>query len=136
MEKTVDILKELKEKGYTHHVGSNMGVTTFNTITDPQKYPQFAHIFKNFDLDKSQVISHDTDQFKKPHPHYFELYLKKNNLDPKTTRIIFIDDRRKNIKAANALGLEGVRFKNATQLRKDLADKGIDIRRCIMRRCI
>ena len=129
MEKTVDILRELKENGYTHHVGSNMGITTFNTITDAQKYPQFAHIFKNFDLDKSQVVTRETDQFKKPNPKYFEQYLEKNKLDPNTTRIIFIDDRRKNIKAANSVGLEGVRFKNAAQLRRDLADIGIDISR-------
>ncbi|TET34300.1 hypothetical protein E3J61_02985 [Candidatus Dependentiae bacterium] len=129
MEKTVDILEELKEKGYTHHVGSNMGITTFNTITDAQKYPQFVPLFKNFDLDKSHVVTRKTDQFKKPNPKYFEHYLEKNNLDPETTRIIFIDDRRKNIQAANSVGLEGVRFKNATQLRRDLADMGIDISR-------
>ena len=127
MEQTVAILEELKANGYTHHVGSNMGITTFNTITDAQKYPQFAHIFKNFDLSKSQVVTRGTDKFKKPKPTFFELYLEKNNLDPKTTRIIFIDDRRKNVKAAQSLGLEALRFKNAKQLRRDLADMGIDI---------
>jgi len=135
MEQTVDILRELKEHGYTNHVGTNMGITTFKTITDPQKYPQFAHIFTNFDLDKSQVVTRETDQFKKPNPKYFEQYLEKNNLDPNKTRIIFIDDRRKNVKAAESAGIEGIRFRHAAQLRKDLADKGIDIRRYIPQRC-
>lgn len=108
-----------------------MGITTFKTITDPEKYPQFAPIFENFDLDKSQVVTRATDQFKKPKPSFFELYLEKNKLDPKTTRIIFIDDHRKNVKAAESVGLEGVRFKNAKQLRRDLADMGIEISRSL-----
>lgn len=127
MEKTVEILEELKDAGYTHHVGSNMGITTFKTITDPEKYPEFAHIFKNFDLGKSQVITLETDVFKKPNVKFFERYLQKNNLDPSRTRIIFIDDRRKNVKGAREAGLETVRFKNSKKLRKDLADMGIDI---------
>lgn len=135
METTIAILQELKKNGYTNHVGSNMGITTFNTITDPTKYPQFATLFENFDLDKSQVVTRAITPIKKPDIAFFEQYLKKNNLDLRTTRIIFIDDRIKNVNAANAVGLEGIRFKNAAQLRKDLADKGIDIRRCIAPRC-
>lgn len=126
MEKTVEVLQELKEKGYTHHVGSNMDFTTFKIITDPQKYPQFAHVFKHFDLAHSQVITREMG-VKKPNPAFFKRYLTKNNLDPQTTRIIFIDDLTKNVRTANALGLEGVRFKNATQLRRDLAKMGIDV---------
>lgn len=129
MEKTVDILEELKRNGYTHHVGSNMGITTFNTIINAQKYPQFSPLFSNFDLNKSHVVTRKTDIVKKPNPQFFEDYLEKNKLNPKTTRIIFIDDRRKNVKAANSVGLEGIRFKNAAKLRHDLANRGIDISR-------
>ena len=127
MERTVAILNELTDKGYTHHVGSNMGITTFKTITDPQKYPEFAPIFKNFDLNKSQVVTLETDIFKKPNIKFFERYVEKNNLDPHSTRIIFIDDKKRNVKAAQRAGLEAIRFKNAKKLRKDLAEMGIDI---------
>ena len=125
MEETIAIIKELADNpSYTHHVGSNMGQTVFKTITDPKQYPQFQRLFQYFDLQRSHVSS---SSVRKPDPRFFEEYLDKNKIDLEKTRVIFIDDKNKNIQAARKVGLEVVRFKNAQQLRHDLSRMGIHI---------
>jgi FMN phosphatase YigB (HAD superfamily) len=125
---TVAIIQELAQNGYTHHVGSNIGSTAFQALTDPQQFPQFTHIFKYFDLKKSHVVSYnDGNIIKKPHPDFFRQYLVKNNIDVAKTRIIFIDDKKENIAIAQSLGFDTVHFRNPSQLRKDLAIMGINI---------
>lgn len=128
MQDTVAIIKELSQKGYTHHIGSNIGNTAFIALSDPEQYPELYEIFKHFDLTQSHVVAHRNGQVvKKPDPEFFKQYLTKNNIDLSETEIIFIDDKKENIEAARELGLTAVQFKNATQLRKDLAALGIDI---------
>lgn len=125
---TVAIIQELAHNGYTHHIGSNIGLTVFQTLTNPEQFPQFAHIFKHFDIPKSHVVAYNAGNIiKKPNPAFFHHYLHKNNIDPAKTRIIFIDDKKENITIARSLGLQAVRFRNASQLRKDLAAMGIKI---------
>ena len=125
MEETVAIIQELADNPlYTNHVGSNIGSTVFQTITDQRQYPQYEDIFKYFDLPRSHVSS---SSIRKPDPRFFEEYLDNNKIDFKNTRVIFIDDKRKNIRAAKQVGLEAVRFKNAKQLRQDLSKMGIRI---------
>lgn len=125
---TVAIIQELAHNGYTHHIGSNIGARAFQALTDPEQFPQFAHIFKHFDLKRSHVVSYnDGNIIKKPHPDFFRQYLRKNNFDTTNMRIIFIDDKKENIVAAQSLGFDTIHFKNASQLRKDLAIMGIKI---------
>ncbi len=118
------IIKKLKDLGYTHHLGSNMKYKTYTLVTDPIKRPQFADIFAQFDLSKSQVKSCG---LAKPSAAFFLEYLRKNDLDLSQTKIIFIDDKVKNVDAAKKLGFDTIQFKNAKQLVEDLAAKGISI---------
>lgn len=128
MHDTVDIIKELALNGYTHHVGSNIGQTAFLELSDPQTSPEFCDLFKLFDLEQSHVVAHKDGQVvKKPDPEFFKQYLEKNNLDLETTQIIFIDDKKENVATARELGFTAVQFKNAAQLRKELANLGIKI---------
>ncbi|MDP3889186.1 MAG: hypothetical protein Q8Q25_01430 [bacterium] len=123
---TVAIIKELKEKGYRNHIGSNIGPSVF---TDLQK--RKPHIFNNdlFELDKSQIASYKNNGIlAKPDVMFFKQYFKKNDIDPRTTRIIFIDDKYENIHAAQSVGLIGVHFKNPKQLRHDLIRLGINLK--------
>ncbi len=125
---TVAIIKELADNGYTHHVGSNIGLNAFQALTDPDKFPQYELIFKHFDLERSHVVAYNQgNTVKKPNPEFFHQYLVKNNIDLTKTRIIFIDDKKNNIETARSLGFDTVKFKNAAQLRKDLAAMGIKI---------
>lgn len=125
MDDTIAIIQELAQNGYTHHVGSNIGNTTFKAMTNAKQYPQFQHVFEHFDLEKSQVV--DNVKTQKPSPQFFINYLKKNKIDPAKTRVVFIDNDKKNVKAAVSVGLEGIHFKNAIQLRQELALIGIQI---------
>ncbi len=125
------ILKELHHNGYEQHIGSNLGRTLFDRLINPSEHPQLAEIFDYITLNRSYVVNNDTIAYPKPSAQFFKNYLKKNNLDPKKTRIIFIDDRLPNVTAAQKLGFEGVHFKNAFQLRNDLARKGITIKPCL-----
>lgn len=130
MDDTVTIIQELAQKGYTHHVGSNIGNSSFIAITDAKQFPQFSPIFKHFDLAQSHVVAHtDGHVIKKPDLEFFRQYLAKNKIDLTTTTVIFIDDKKENIQAAQKLGLTGVQFKDATQLRSDLFALGIDIKK-------
>ncbi len=129
MANTVAIIEELAQNGYTHHVGSNIGLTVFQSLTDPQQSPQFVSIFKHFDLAKSHVVAYNAGTIiKKPNPLFFRTYLEKNNIDLSKSRVIFIDDKKNNIAIARSLGFEAVHFRNAAQLRKKLAAMGIKIR--------
>ncbi len=129
MTDTVAIIEELAHNGYTHHVGSNIGLTVFKALTDPEQCPQFVHIFKHFDLDKSHVVSYNQGNIiKKPDPAFFNHYLFKNNIDLTKTRVIFIDDKKTNIAIAQSLGFHTILFRNAAQLRKSLIAMGIKIK--------
>ena len=125
MDETISIIQELAQNGYRHHIASNIGPSTFQAITDAEQYPQFQYIFQHFDLKKSQVV--DNPKLLKPNPQFFKQYLEKNNIDLNKTRVIFIDDKIKNIRSARSVGLEGIHFKSANQLRKELVKMGISI---------
>ena len=128
IEQTIAILKNLHQQGYTHHLGSNIAVSIYQDIIDPQRYPQFADIFSCFDLKKSHPVTCTNGVcIRKPSTAYFTTYLQKHEIDPKKTRIIFIDDRCENVKAAQQAGLVSVHFKNALQLKADLKALGVTI---------
>ncbi len=129
IEETVAIIKELCANGYTHHIGSNIGKTVFDDLINPNLYPQFADLFACFDLEKSHVIScaENGSIIRKPRIQYFQEYLKKNNINLNTTRVIFIDDRTENIVTAKKIGLHGIHFKNPKQLRTDLRELGLEL---------
>jgi FMN phosphatase YigB (HAD superfamily) len=123
-----DLVNELATQGYIQHIGSNIGPHAFAQLTNPQLYPEFAPFFALFDLSACQVAQDIDGIFiRKPDPRYFELYLAKNNLDPYTQPIIFIDENYKNIAAAQSLGFDTILFKHPYQLRTELRARGIDI---------
>lgn len=60
---------------------------------------------------------------KKPDKRIYQIALERLELFPDET--IFIDDKEKNVKAARELGIDSIIFLSPTQLRKDLAIRGI-----------
>ncbi len=83
MPQTVAIIEELASNGYTHHICSNIGLTAFQALVNPQQFPQFAHIFKYFDISKSHVATYQNDNGDKKNQtlFFFRHYLIKNNID-------------------------------------------------------
>ncbi len=108
---TVQLIQDLKIAGYRVLALSNLGEQSAQILA--QKYPQLFNLF-----DGVLVTSAQDNYLMKPHPAAFKKFLSKFQLDPK--RLIFIDDKLKNISAANRYGIIGIRFINPCQCRQDL----------------
>lgn len=108
IEGSVEILKELKEKGIRLYALSNWNAELFNDTLDDFPFLTW------FD---DKIISGEV-KLKKPDAAIFQLLLQKFNLQPE--RIVFIDDSEANIKAAKALGFQTIHFKNPEALRSSL----------------
>jgi len=112
----IKLLKELKSKGYTLHLFSNIGAQIFE-----QFKIKFPEIIKHFDL--TSIPSKQNGYLKKPYHKAFAHYLEKLKHDDR--QIIFIDDKAQNIQKAASYGIIGVHFSNLYQLKKDLATIGL-----------
>lgn len=121
------ILQQLKAKGYTLCMASNIGAGNLNDLLDERhprnktKHPvTLRDVFALFndlvfvDYESQEVIS-------KPDHRYFALL----NDRCGQKNIIFVDDNKKNITAADACGLHGIRFTSAEKLSRDLKTIGI-----------
>jgi FMN phosphatase YigB (HAD superfamily) len=118
---TADIVKELHSLGYTNQIGSNIGEHTFaDFIRKPDMAPLFNETY--FDFKHSQIVRYEYDNpetaVEKPDAAFFEVYLHKNKVP--ANQIVFIDDQRENIAAAQHVGMYALLFTEAAQLRKDL----------------
>jgi len=115
--KTVSIINELTNLGYTHHIGSNIGATVYEAFK--QLYPAIFGLFN-----AKHIIHYIEGQpvIKKPQPTYFTTYLEKHHLKPE--QVVFIDDKYTNVKAAHSMGITTIHFKNPTQLRTTLQKLG------------
>jgi 2-haloacid dehalogenase len=60
---------------------------------------------------------------RKPSAEFYKILLDRYHLDPAAT--IFIDDSARNIKGAEAVGITGIHFHNAMQLKEELQRLGI-----------
>ena len=113
IKKTVHIMHDLSRLGYKHHLGSNIGKTIFEDCAE-----KFATIFNLFAGVTIPFISKSGTIIKKPQSHFFHTHIKTYNLQP--NQIIFIDDKLANVRAAQSIGMHGIHFKNARDLRKQL----------------
>jgi 2-haloacid dehalogenase len=105
---TVEILRELKQRGYPLYGLSNWSSETFPRAT--QKYP----IFELFD---DIILSGDV-KLLKPDRAIFNLLLSKIGLS--AYKCLLIDDSQPNIEAAKKLGFWTIRFTSAPLLRTEL----------------
>lgn len=114
MPETVDILRELKEqRQFKLYALTNWSAELFPIALE--RY-DFLHWFDG------RVVSGE-EKTRKPFPEFYHVLLKRFNLIPQET--LFIDDNLRNVHAAEALGIQCIRFHSAAQLRKELAKLGI-----------
>lgn len=117
-----ELIKELKELGYTQRLASNIGSNEIKLLQT-----KFPEVFSIFDGGKTVTYNADgTHSEKKPSLQYFQEYKQAYNADQALT-IIFIDDKKKNVEAAAKEGFIALHFKNAEQLRADLKALGIPL---------
>ena len=116
IKKVVTMLKDLKNKGYTLHLFSNIGSIVFEDIR--KNFPDIFQLFDSFILP-----SRSNNYLRKPSPVAFTTYLRENN--KKNKKVVLIDDKIKNIRQAKYHGIKGILFKSPEHLQHQLLAIGI-----------
>lgn len=110
---TVEILKELKEKGYPLYGLSNWSAETF---------PYAREKYDFFELFDDMVISGQVG-YVKPEPEIYHLMLEKIGRPPQ--ECLFIDDSLANIQQAQKMGIETIHYESSKQLAGELKSIGL-----------
>ncbi|MGO9958575.1 MAG: HAD family hydrolase [Solirubrobacteraceae bacterium] len=110
---TVEILRELKERGVPCYALTNMEADTYPLRRDRYDFMRW--------FDGTVVSSHEG--VVKPDPEIFHRLLQRFGLTASTT--ILIDDSEQNVQSARALGMQALRFRSPVQLRGWLAGAGL-----------
>ena len=113
IEKTVDILKNLKESGYKVYYLSNFHLKAFEHVTS--KY-NFFNIFDG------GVVSYE-EKIIKPEKEIYNKIIEKYKLN--VNESIFIDDMECNINKAREVGFKTILFKNPEELIVSLKEYGV-----------
>ena len=110
---SVDILEMLHTKGVPLYAITNWNQDKFRETK--LSYP-FLNLFRDI------VVSGD-ERLIKPDPAIFELCLKRNRL--MAADCLFIDDSLKNVKGAEAVGMQAHHFTGPEKLRAELRARGL-----------
>ena len=113
IEGSVDILETLHKKDAPLYAITNWNQDKFRETK--LNYP-FLNLFRDI------VVSGD-EKLIKPDAAIFELCLKRNKLQ--ATDCLFIDDSLKNVKGAEAVGMQAHNFTTPEKLRSDLKARGL-----------
>jgi len=112
----IALLKKLKNKGYQLHLFSNIGSIFFEDLH--RKFPEIINLFESFTIPSTQ-----NGYLRKPDPIVFKKFLKTHA--QKKQPVILIDDKTKNTRAAEQLGITSIFFRSADQLERELISNGI-----------
>lgn len=113
---TIEIVKKLKEKGYSLALFSNIGAEIFQDLR--QKFPD---IFTHFDI--LSLPSEQNGYIRKPFKKAFINFI--SSCKKQKKQIIFVDDKKKNIATAQSNNILGIHFRSPHQLQRKLEDLGI-----------
>jgi 2-haloacid dehalogenase len=110
---SVDVLAELRRRGVPLYAISNFSAETF---------PSQRRRFGFFDWFDDIVVSGEVGVIK-PDARIFRILLDRHRIEP--AQAVFVDDVEANVAAARALGIHGILFRSAEDLRDDLAACGL-----------
>jgi 2-haloacid dehalogenase len=110
---SVDILRELRDRGVPVYALSNWSAETFPLSL---KRFDFLHWFRGILLSGEVFLL-------KPDPRIFQLFFETHNVDPKNT--VYIDDLAPNVATATSLGMHGIVFTDPAALRVELVKLGL-----------
>ena len=108
IEGTVDILRELHERGWPLHALTNWSAETFPVARETYGFLSW------FD----EIVVSGKEGMIKPDKNLYAVLIQRTGLDPATS--VFVDDSLPNVAAARDLGFTAVAFQNPTQLREEL----------------
>ena len=116
IEETVELLREIRDLG-THRL---LALTNWSAETFPvalERY-DFLQWFEG-------IVVSGHERTRKPFADIYQLLLDRYGVMP--AEAAFIDDSLKNVEAAEALGIQGIHFQNADQLRETLRNHGVEV---------
>jgi len=85
--------------------------------TDPLHFEYIVSTFPIISELEKWILSYEVG-YKKPDPRIYQKAIEWASVQPE--RILFIDDTQRHVEAALSLGMEGIHFLSAVQLRKEL----------------
>ncbi len=112
-EDTIEILKEVKHRGYNIYILSNYHKNSFEKICRENGF---------FTLIDGAVVSYSVN-YLKPEEEIYKILLDRYSLIPKET--LFIDDMKDNVEAAEKLGINAIKFTNSKELKEKLTELNI-----------
>jgi HAD superfamily hydrolase (TIGR01509 family) len=114
-EKTIAIVKELKEQGFELAILSNIGQRIFDALRPKHQdlFSLFNHII---------VATAETQYASKPNP---KIYERLHNELNRNKHVVLIDDQEKNICGGLSFGIIGIVYKQPKQLCNQLKKLGI-----------
>ncbi|QXV66378.1 HAD family phosphatase [Mucilaginibacter sp. 21P] len=111
---TVAILKKLKESGkYKVYALTNWSAETFPVALERFEFLSW------FDA----IVVSGTEKMRKPQPEFYQLLLSRYNVKP--NEALFIDDNKRNILAAEQLGIRSIHYQSSEQLTTELQQLNI-----------
>jgi 2-haloacid dehalogenase len=110
---TVALLAELREQGVPLYAITNWSAETFPIAL---KRFDFLHWFRGI------LVSGEV-KLLKPDPRIFRILFERCAINPADA--VYVDDHQSNADAATALGMHGLRFRDALQLRRDFERLGL-----------
>lgn len=111
---TIHVIEELEAKGYRLALLSNITEFQAKIIGKLGYYRFFNPVLLSYQLG-----------VEKPASQAYKKMIK--ILDVDSSKILFIDDRKSNVKAAKKEGIDTILFKNSHQLRKALNKRGFNL---------
>jgi 2-haloacid dehalogenase len=107
---TVAILKKLKESGkYKVYALTNWSAETFPVALERFEFLSW------FD----GIVVSGTEKMRKPAPEFYQLLLTRYHV--KADEALFIDDNKRNVLAAEQIGIKSIHYQSAEQLTKELS---------------
>ena len=110
----IAMIGTLKEKGYTVAALSNTNAAHAGWLQENNHYSIFSHLF----------LSHEIGS-RKPEPRIYSYALEKLGVNPEET--VFIDDKQRNVEAAEKLDIHAILFQGAEDLQEDLQNLGVTL---------
>jgi 2-haloacid dehalogenase len=113
IEETVDILRDLKRAGVPLYAVTNWSAETF-----PSAQQRF-----DFLAEFDGIVVSGEEGVIKPDPRIFRILLERYDIPADAA--VFIDDNPANAEAATNLGIHGIHFRSAAELRGELVALGL-----------
>jgi len=103
----LEVISSLRKKGYRVICLSNVIKEYYEIIRQKKGYEEFDELYFSCKI-----------HIAKPNQAIYHYVLTNEQLAPQD--VIFIDDNKENINSANAIGMKGILFKDAYQIKKEI----------------